>query len=1159
MYTSLVIIDVQKLFTQEESLMRNFTRILTVVLAAMLLIAALSVSAFAVQTKFSDVSAKDETLSKAVSLLEGIGVTKGTSDTTFGTSELVTRQQMAAFVYRLMKKGSSIEGGENNTPFEDLYDDTYYSMISWASSMGIIKGTSATTFDPDGSITLQDAYTMVVRALGYEKNGALSYPFDYINIAEQNGVDLDKDVPSDVTYTSELTRGNVAIILYNAFFAETGELEIVQKEKELSNGKVVLEETEEYKKLCEKVYDVIEEEFQVRETQHYAFNDSKNSTQYKPTEEEDGTMLLVTVESDGKIDSFYSNPEELGLDGKSDSYIISHINLFYTYDDKEKEVASILYAEPLLQTASANTATYGEIDEKANSKGAEHFYNGNTSYPRMDGSMVVAGKTLYFYDAPFSFLQPSYTNSMTNEEKYDARNEDDTLLIDLLCLDSTKGTYSYYIRDERFGSKDGYGTDLDENLAMTLALVRKEGCFKMDIFDPDGDGRYEYMWYKPATFGQIIMDDDYDFSDYDEYKDNIPVKVQNKSKVANALKTIPTIYAGGATIDGAAFNDEDFVIAYVNGDANLIDVFTVAQAKRGYVNKINTPNAIVTIGNQNFRTCYQYNFVKGFVDDNSTAKGGASEHTDDNKYARRPNKVENLRYLITAPALDKEVIIYVVNIAKIDNVFFYEPLSSSSEVYSGQDILIPLADDGGVTQRLYDERTKKYTNYLKVWIGGEEKYVPVNVEESYPKPEKTVGGGYSFLFKDPITDTNGYEYQPYIDKICTYEVDKNGLYVIHSLLHGQDKDGEFDHIDLYITDDFFDEKANNQAGNDLNSEEVRLVRSSSKVYKIVDNNGYSLFGTYGDVPLNQKWFDTAYITDETTVIIKSVYEDEDEDNEYTIYKGQIPDTIENTLKNVQYIFENDDDNKKRANLVLLYAETEGDIEFEGKSKKTDWVIIKSSNPAKGVDDKYRYYYDVYDPFNGTIKEDVPGSYSQSTAASLSSRDPLENGAIIKLTSGGLVPDKNEPDDVLDAQTNSNLAFIVEVFEDDKFVEIAPVNEDDMDYFTDETTGEEYTFFSYDNSTIVTLIVLDDKKSFDSDEKNAIKVISMSDVAKADKTLLAYNDNVEDKNGNLKKKYAKYVKAYITYSTKKGDDNPVIDNMVVIVNPDEAEEYLEDVK
>ncbi|MBE6705017.1 MAG: hypothetical protein E7583_07115, partial [Ruminococcaceae bacterium] len=59
-----------------------------------------AVSTVASAAKFSDVPASDETLTKAVDLLSSVGITTGTTETTYGTSEGVTRQQMATFIYR---------------------------------------------------------------------------------------------------------------------------------------------------------------------------------------------------------------------------------------------------------------------------------------------------------------------------------------------------------------------------------------------------------------------------------------------------------------------------------------------------------------------------------------------------------------------------------------------------------------------------------------------------------------------------------------------------------------------------------------------------------------------------------------------------------------------------------------------------------------------------------------------------------------------------------------------------------------------------------------------------------------------------------------------------------------------------------------------------
>ena len=97
---------------------------------------------------------------------------------------------------------------------------------------------------------------MIVRALGYEKEESLPYPFGYIEVAEDKGVALDEGLDSKVTYTDALTRGDVAILLYNAFFAETGVAETKQVERKIGddeNATWVLETKTDYPTLAEKV------------------------------------------------------------------------------------------------------------------------------------------------------------------------------------------------------------------------------------------------------------------------------------------------------------------------------------------------------------------------------------------------------------------------------------------------------------------------------------------------------------------------------------------------------------------------------------------------------------------------------------------------------------------------------------------------------------------------------------------------------------------------------------------------------------------------------------------------------------------------------------------------------------------------------------------
>lgn len=166
---------------------------------------------------FTDVPAENAALTAAVNALSERGITKGVSETQFGTENPVTREQMAAFIYRMLHDGKSLEGGENETTFTDLADPTFFAMVSWVSTKGIIKGLSSTTFNPKGGITLQDACTMLTRALGCEKDGALDYPLGYMGAAEKKG--LLQNVENTGELTRPLTRGDVAILMHNTLTA----------------------------------------------------------------------------------------------------------------------------------------------------------------------------------------------------------------------------------------------------------------------------------------------------------------------------------------------------------------------------------------------------------------------------------------------------------------------------------------------------------------------------------------------------------------------------------------------------------------------------------------------------------------------------------------------------------------------------------------------------------------------------------------------------------------------------------------------------------------------------------------------------------------------------------------------------------------------------
>lgn len=100
-------------------------------------------NSYTAQTKFTDVSS-DAYYAQAVNWAVASGVTKGTSETTFAPNDLVTREQIATFLYRAAnsKDSTSISFQEYLEKYsdKDKISDWAKELIGWASAFGIING-----------------------------------------------------------------------------------------------------------------------------------------------------------------------------------------------------------------------------------------------------------------------------------------------------------------------------------------------------------------------------------------------------------------------------------------------------------------------------------------------------------------------------------------------------------------------------------------------------------------------------------------------------------------------------------------------------------------------------------------------------------------------------------------------------------------------------------------------------------------------------------------------------------------------------------------------------------------------------------------------------------------------------------------------------------
>lgn len=196
--------------------MKTSARFLAMLLAVLMIAgAALSVSAF------DDVAGNKH--ANAINVLAQLKVIGGYEDGTFKPDQKVTRAEMAKLAYVLYTTFVDAEGAK--TAFTDVADDFWATgYINWCSQQGIIGGYGDGTFGPNNNVTYDQALKMVCGVLGYTDFQSNLWPTDVRMKAlrELNlGTKLD-----DVKGSEELTRAQVAQIMYNALTADMKETKI---------------------------------------------------------------------------------------------------------------------------------------------------------------------------------------------------------------------------------------------------------------------------------------------------------------------------------------------------------------------------------------------------------------------------------------------------------------------------------------------------------------------------------------------------------------------------------------------------------------------------------------------------------------------------------------------------------------------------------------------------------------------------------------------------------------------------------------------------------------------------------------------------------------------------------------------------------------------
>ena len=142
-------------------------RLFALLLAVCMVSSLLTVPAAAADTvRFSDVT--DQDTAATVETLRLMGVLDGYSDGRFGPGEPITREQLAAILYRYaVYKGYDVTEKADLSGFADAAAVSTYAVdpLAWANAVGLINGTAAGTLIPRGGATRAQAATILMRWL----------------------------------------------------------------------------------------------------------------------------------------------------------------------------------------------------------------------------------------------------------------------------------------------------------------------------------------------------------------------------------------------------------------------------------------------------------------------------------------------------------------------------------------------------------------------------------------------------------------------------------------------------------------------------------------------------------------------------------------------------------------------------------------------------------------------------------------------------------------------------------------------------------------------------------------------------------------------------------------------------------------------------------
>ena len=665
--------------------MRNLKKILALALALVM-----SLSLMATANAFTDDDSITDTYETAVTVLSGLKVFQGYDDGSFLPQGAITRAEVAAIIYRIVTgdvADTQVGIYADYNKFDDVASTSWYAgYVNFCANAEYIKGYDARTFGPNDPVTGYQALAMILRALGYDKNGEFTgtnWTIQTAAVGEQRGIT--KNITAG-TLNVPATREVVAEILFQAILVNT-----------------------------------------VNYTPAFGYRENKTSLGWETFELEDITGVVVANEyadlySDSPMDE---GETELDVDGES--YVIDYTS---TFDDiGESRHAYITGSTVLTIEKTGNTVfeTGDEVDISSASKfenvtgmsrtGAEHFYNfdGNNTYKASDYRIKYVLTTDSPSDAAVYEAEYGITMTLANGEyTYEKTIRPEAAISDLdmqimkdifYDADLKDGNTEAIVMGEVYvGTQSTEDISDDRNVSWksfveeyivtgenSTEVVGNENGNWLKVIDNDGDGEAEYVLktiYTAAGVEDINRDGDIELTP-------LYITLDSTDDLNQLTKDIPVV-----TADELAEGDVVYY-AVIDGNAQtyLADMVT---AEIDRVNR-NTLTATTTDGDE---------YVESDVHDHVGWDGfesGVRNLEGNTSYDLYLDKYGNLM-VFTETA-------YSGNFALLTDGWFMSQRSGdeyAAMVWNGEDLVDTDITSGG-SLFIYDDRNDNDWDNLKAF------------------------------------------------------------------------------------------------------------------------------------------------------------------------------------------------------------------------------------------------------------------------------------------------------------------------------------------------------------------------------------------------------------------------------------------------------------